>query len=103
MTVVQGSAPDALTTEITNNVDVTTGISYGSGALDWTVSGAAASLDSLETLSPLVDILGGTWTPTYSGGTLSFEGANVLWNASGSASWLGQTCYFTQTYTCSRE
>jgi hypothetical protein len=103
MTVVQGGSPDALTTDISNNVDVTTGLFYGSGALDWTMSGPAASLDSLETLAPLADILGGTWTPTYSGGSLSFEGANILWSASGSAAWLGQTCYFTQTYTCTRE
>jgi len=106
MTVVQGSSPNAIETDLSNNVDVTTGTAYGPGSLDWTVSGAMASIASLGTLPTISGSEGGTWTPTYSEGSLSFVGAALVWSASGSAVFVdgvAETCGFRQSYSCSLE
>jgi hypothetical protein len=104
MTVTQGASPDAIVTGISNNVDVTTGTTSAPGSFDWTVSGNAASLSSPLTLPTVPGSVGGSWTPTYGGASLSFSGPALLWNASGSAVYVNgvtQTCGFTQSYTCS--
>jgi len=106
MTVVQGSSPNAIETDVSNNIDVTTGTSSGPGSLDWTVSGDTASLATLGTLPTVPGSLGGTWTPTYSEGSLSFLGSALVWSASGSAIFVDgatETCGFTQSYSCSLE
>jgi alpha-tubulin suppressor-like RCC1 family protein len=106
MTVVQGLSPNVIETDLSNNVDVTTGTASGPGSVDWTVSGATASIASLGTLPTVAGSLGGTWTPTYSEGSLSFMGAALVWSASGSAIFVDgvtETCGFTQSYSCSLE
>jgi|HubBroStandDraft_1064217.scaffolds.fasta_scaffold222495_2 hypothetical protein len=104
MTVVQGSSPNAIETDLSNNVDVTTGTAYAPGSVDWAVSGNTASITSLGTLPTVAGSVGGTWTPTYSEGSLSFVGTTMVWSASGSAVFVNgvtETCGFTQSYSCS--
>jgi hypothetical protein len=104
MTVTQGASSSAITTAISNNVDVTTGAAAGSGAFQWTVSGDAATLVSPLALATVPGSVGGTWTPTYTGASLAFSGATLLWSGLGSAVYVNgvtQTCGFTQSYTCS--
>jgi len=104
MTVTRANSPNGITTGISNNTDVTTGASYGPADIDWTLSGSAANLNVPLTLATVPGSVGGTWTPTYSSGSLTRSGAALLWMASGSAAYVNgstETCGFTQSYSCS--
>jgi hypothetical protein len=103
MTVTEGAA-NGIATAVSNNVGGRTGTNSGSGTFDWTVSGNEAGLNVPLTLPTGPGSVGGTWTPTYSTGSLSFSGEAVLWNASGTAVYINgatQRCDFTQSYACS--
>jgi hypothetical protein len=88
MTVAQAGSPDAITTT--------------PGPFTWTVAGTVASLEP-TTLPVGPGSVGGTWTPSYSTGSLTRSGAELLWSAGGTAVYVNgitQTCGFTQSYTC---
>jgi hypothetical protein len=107
LTVAQGTPPNGITTQWSNVTDVTTGGTSATtnyGDLGWSLSGDTASLSSAQTIPTGPGSVGGTWTATYSTGLLSFSGASLVWNASGSAVYVNgvtETCGFTQSYTCS--
>jgi hypothetical protein len=89
MTVTQGASPNAIQTAL--------------GSFRWTVSGSTANLDAPLTEPTGPGSVGGTWTPTYTSGTLTRPGSDLVWSAAGTAVYVNgvtQTCGFTQSYTC---
>ena len=104
--IVKGTSPNGIAAEPAGDAGNTGGTANSAGALDWTVSGSTATIDSPMTLPTVPGSVGGTWTPTYSGGLLSRNGAALIWTTSGSAVYVNgvtETCSFTQSYECSTE
>jgi hypothetical protein len=72
--------------------------------LNWTVSGKIATLAGTQTCAAVPGSVGGTWTATFTTGTLTLSGGTVAVADSGTAVYVNgfsQNCTFTQsgTYT----
>lgn len=109
LTVAQGASGSALASTVSGCSDATTGTDYGTtypGALTWTFAAGAATLNAPQTIPAVPGSLGGTWTATYSSGSLSVSDGMLLWTAAGSALFVNgesQTCPFTQSFTCTTD
>ena len=68
--------------------------------LNWTVNGSAATLAGTQTCPTVPGSVGGTWTATFTSGTLSLSGNAIAVSDSGTAVYVNggsQNCSFTQS------
>jgi hypothetical protein len=74
--------------------------------LTWTVNGDSAGLASTQTCPTGPGSVGGTWTPTFTAGTLGLSGTTITLGDNGTAVFVDngttQTCQFTQSGTFSK-
>ncbi len=104
---VSGMHVDTLTGTITvvagsNSGTIVTQPGSNSCNLTWTVNGNNATLDSAQTCPTIPGSVGGTWTPTFTAGTLVLNGTSIEVNNTGTAVFVDngtQNCTFTQAGT----
>jgi hypothetical protein len=103
--MIEGEGGSSILTIPSLITDTTTGGWFpGSGSpLNWVVSGNRATIEGAETQPTGPGSVGGTWTPTFTAGTMTLVGNTLSGTDSGSAIYINgysETCGFYQTFSC---